>query len=62
MNREKGIAAIIALQKLGGIEETREEAAAGWDALSDHEKANTMAAFEVLVEGKEESGCSQVST
>jgi hypothetical protein len=41
----EGIKAIIALQKLAGIEETEQAARKGWQGLSDHDKRQTMLAF-----------------
>ena len=40
--RAKGINAIIYLQQLVGIEETREKASAGWDAMTEHERTFTL--------------------
>lgn len=48
-DREEGILAIIALQRLAGIEEPRERAEKNWDAFSDYDKANTMAAAQIFV-------------
>ena len=50
-DREAGIKAVIDLQAAGGIDETREEAEAGWDAMSSDEKENTMAAHQVVCGG-----------
>ena len=44
--RAKGINAIIYLQQLVGIEETREKAGAGWDAMTEHERASTLSLAE----------------
>ena len=49
MDREEGIDAIIDLQAAVGIEETREQAAAGWDAMSSDDQENTMAAHKAFV-------------
>lgn len=46
--REDGINAVIDLQAAAGIEETREKAEAGWDAMSSAEQDNTMAAHKVV--------------
>lgn len=45
---EKGIEAIIYLQKLVGIEETREQAVVGWSRMSKHERQFTMKVCEVM--------------
>lgn len=47
--REKGIEAIIKLQALANIEESREKAEKNWDLMNDWEKENTMAAYKVLI-------------
>jgi hypothetical protein len=47
-DREAGIKAIIALQKLTSIDETREQAEAGWDGMSEPEKRTTMQAYKEL--------------
>ena len=50
-DREKGILAIIELQAVVGIEETRKEAEAGWDSLSENERSQTMAAHRMVCGG-----------
>ena len=47
--RDEGIAAIIALQKMAGVKEPKARAAKNWDAFSDVEKAKTMLAFKTFV-------------
>jgi hypothetical protein len=39
--REQGIQAVIDLQKIGGIKESREDAEKGWDAMSPHQQKVT---------------------
>ncbi len=48
LSKEAGIDAIIALQAIAGITETRIEAEAGWSAMPACEKQNTMDAYAVL--------------
>lgn len=43
--REQGIRAIIYLQSLMGIQETRHDAACGWDAMSVQEQNDTLSAY-----------------
>jgi len=43
LRRTRGIHAIIYLQALVGIEETKEKATAGWDAMTEAEKDTTLA-------------------
>lgn len=50
-DREAGIKAVIDLQAAAGIEETREQAQAGWDAMSNEEQENTMAVHSVVCGG-----------
>jgi hypothetical protein len=45
---EKGIQAIIDLQKIAGITETPEKAKIGWNAMNDYDKETTLAAHKVL--------------
>lgn len=49
--RDQGIKAIIALQGLMGILETREDAGIGWDTMSSDEQRNTLAAY-LATQGK----------
>ena len=42
MDREKGIQAIIDLQSMMDIEETRESAEMTWDNFTEYEKTETM--------------------
>ena len=49
LKRTMGIQAIIDLQALAGIEESRENAEKAWDGMSPHDRDNTMAAHAVLV-------------
>lgn len=46
--QEEGVKAIIALQKMAGIEETEEKAREGWFRMSADEKEQTMRAFRML--------------
>lgn len=46
---EAGVIAIIALQKAVGITETHEDALEGWKEMSLEERANTLAAYRVVV-------------
>jgi hypothetical protein len=39
---EKGVAAIIYLQKMAGIDEPREQALKGWRAMSKHDQDFTV--------------------
>lgn len=48
LDREKGIQVIIELQKFGGFTETVEQAAAGWDGMSEQEQEQTLAAHKAL--------------
>jgi len=45
MDKAEGIKAIIALQKMVGVDEPLERAEREWDAMSDYDKKNTMAAY-----------------
>jgi hypothetical protein len=45
---EAGIKAIIALQAVAGIKETREQATQGWKAMSAGEREQTMMAYQVV--------------
>lgn len=47
-DREAGINAIIALQAMGGIVESREKAEKGWDAMTPREQQQTMAAYQLF--------------
>ena len=51
--RERGIKAIIFLQSLAHITETRDNAEKGWASMSDSDRENTMAAFQALGGGKQ---------
>lgn len=42
LNRNDGIDAIIKLQGLAGVTESRKTAGAGWDKMSDEDKELTM--------------------
>lgn len=48
-SRDEGIAAIIALQKLAGVDEPKARAAKSWDNFSEEEKQKTMLAFMTFV-------------
>lgn len=45
---EQGIKAIIALQKLAGIKETKVKARRGWVAMTKEERDETMRAYKIL--------------
>jgi hypothetical protein len=45
----KGSQIIQELQALAGIDETDEQAERGWNAMSEWEKSNTVAAHKVLL-------------
>ncbi len=47
-DREKGIQAIIELQKFVGIDEPRERAEKNWDKFSKFDKQNTMNAHKIF--------------
>ncbi len=47
--RAQGIKTIIALQKMGGVEESEENAAKGWDAMTEADRDNTFAAARALL-------------
>lgn len=49
MDREKGIQAIIELQKFAGIEEPREKAEKSWDKFTETEKEKTMFAHSIFI-------------
>lgn len=51
LNREDGIKAIIELQAFAGITETPEQAAQGWDSMSDDVKEQTMLAYRAVIGG-----------
>ncbi len=46
--RKKGIEAIIFLQGLVGITETREKAEAGWNGMQAWERTSTLQAYAVI--------------
>ncbi len=48
---EQGIQAIIALQKMGGVDETKEQAAKGWMAMSEKDRINTEFAHKAVCGG-----------
>lgn len=48
---EDGIQAIIALQGMAGIEESVEQARAGWRSMSDHEKQVTTDTYRMIFGG-----------
>ena len=52
-DREAGIQAIIGLQKMAGVAEPRERAERNWDAFSDHDKENTLAAADLFIPKEE---------
>jgi hypothetical protein len=45
---ERGIDAIIALQKVAGLKETREAAERGWRGMDPWQREQTMLAFEAV--------------
>lgn len=51
LSDEQGIQAIIELQASVGVEESKENAKAGWGRMSINEKINTAAAHEVVCGG-----------
>ena len=53
MTREDGIQAIIELQALAGIEETRERAEAGWNAMTLAEQQKTILFHKVMCRSEE---------
>lgn len=55
MDEQKGIEAIIYLQSLARVPETEEEAKAGWNAMSDSEKAVTLKMYEIFTQGDNEN-------
>lgn len=48
MTEEEGVQAIIALQKLVGIEETEAQARKSWRSFEDWEKEKTILVYEQL--------------
>lgn len=54
MTNEEGIRAIIALQKLGGFDESVEKATEGWKNMSEHERDKTISVYTILF-GKEKN-------
>lgn len=48
-SEKEGIDAIIALQALAGIKESRKDARAGWYAMTPHMRSQTMLAYRALV-------------
>ena len=52
MDREKGIKAIIYLQSMAGIRESRDKAERGWDGMSEHEQETTIHVYEMLKGGE----------
>jgi hypothetical protein len=49
IDREEGIKAVIALQKLVGIDEPRERAEKNWDGFTKAEQSSTIQAFKIFV-------------
>ena len=57
IEEQEGIKAIIALQKIAGIDEPEEKARKNWRSFSERNKETTMAAYQVLFGGGDkESG------
>lgn len=54
-DRDAGINAIIYLQAVVGIDETVEEAAAGWDKMTAAQKKQTMQAYSIMRGDNDES-------
>lgn len=50
---EKGIQAIIYLQKMAGKEETREAARDGWKKMSESQKDTTITVYKMFLGRKE---------
>lgn len=59
LDREQGIAAVIGLQKLEGIDETQESAAAGWEAMTPADQRFTLAMFSVVCEVQAEAAAEE---
>ena len=51
LSEEKGIKAIIDLQKTAGIIETEEQAKKGWNSMSEHAKTQTELAHRAVCGG-----------
>jgi hypothetical protein len=51
LDEEQGIKAIIALQAVGGDQETEEQAKEGWNRMSDTEKVSTEIAHRMVCGG-----------
>ncbi len=49
--RQDGIQAIIDLQALAGVEESKEKAEAGWDAMSLEQQEQTILAHKMMCGG-----------
>ncbi len=47
--REDGIRAIVALQKVAGIEEPRDRAERAWDAMTTHQRTWTLFVYKKLI-------------
>ena len=65
LTREQGIKAIIALQAAGGVTESEEEAAKGWDKMSERSRKTTEEAHAAVCGGfgeeKQSRGANQHS-
>lgn len=48
VNEQRGIQAIIALQKMAGITETEDAAKTGWAAMSERERKTTVGVWQSL--------------
>lgn len=48
MDEQEGIKAVIYLQSLAGIEESEEDAKAGWNSMTGSEKRRTMEIYAML--------------
>ena len=53
--RERGIDAVVALQRVVGITETREAAGTGWDHMTAGQQATTMEVYAAICPQQEES-------
>lgn len=47
-DEQLGIKAIIYLQSLANIDESEDDARKGWQAMSDHEKEQTLAFYKMI--------------
>lgn len=52
-----GVKAIMEMQALAGINESEEEARAGWASLSEHERQRTLLAYDIVCKKKSAKKC-----